>query len=194
MGHTSSADIAAWIVMLAEHESRPVTQIDLQKLVAFSASEYAARTGKRLFDDDVVAYKFGPVTKKVREQYGQYEEKPIHIPAERPRELSADQFEAISKVWSIFSPIGPSKMIQISHEDGPWGKYYREHEAIPIPWDELGKAWDIYRLAAESVLDHTEKNCEYDQTSALYSPAVPLGEYDDIINRALRDDNPLSSL
>ncbi|MDN8592007.1 DUF4065 domain-containing protein [Paenibacillus sp. 11B] len=44
---------------------KPVTQLKLQKLLYYAYAEYLLKTGRKLFREPIVAYKYGPVVEEV---------------------------------------------------------------------------------------------------------------------------------
>lgn len=66
----SSLDVAAWFIAVAEQEGCPISRLALQKLVSLSQSLYGYDNHEKLYDEDVMAYPYGPVTEAVRSTYG----------------------------------------------------------------------------------------------------------------------------
>ena len=65
----TALDIARYIVDRCEEKDVPVTNLKLQKVLYFVLGEYFRATGEWLFDEDVLAWQFGPVVRCVYEEY-----------------------------------------------------------------------------------------------------------------------------
>ncbi|OXN00384.1 Panacea domain-containing protein [Bifidobacterium vansinderenii] len=184
----SSLDVAAWFITVAEQEGTPLSRMALQKMVALSQSLYGYEYNEKLYDEDVMAFPYGPVTKKVREAYGDTHKDPILISRTQLKPLSDDQLTALSKVWGEFAPLSPHDLVEATHEMGPWSKYYREHDYQAIPWDELVESWPDYEKAAETI-----SHSMVDHTPGDY--CIPKGHdrnYDDMLSAAGRNARVLT--
>ena len=118
------------------------TQLKLQKLVYLCYADYLCSTGKKLFTDDIYAFKYGPVVDTVYEKYKQYGYKPIEKESEnidsknisempsKSRILFAE--DGLEKVQSIdstlkkYSQLTASQLVEITHrEKTPWSVTYK---------------------------------------------------------------------
>lgn len=62
-------DIANYIVELANHEGRPISNLMLQRILYFVQGISLAKTGKPAFEDDIIAWIASPI---VEEPYYEY--------------------------------------------------------------------------------------------------------------------------
>lgn len=63
----SAIDIAKFFLTLA-----PVSNLKLQKLVYFAYSDYLEKTSKKMFQEKIIAFKYGPVVEEVYHLYKDY--------------------------------------------------------------------------------------------------------------------------
>lgn len=61
----TAKDIAHYIVNKCIDDDSPVNNLQLQKILYFVQKHYINLTGDTLFDDDFVAFTYGPVIRKV---------------------------------------------------------------------------------------------------------------------------------
>lgn len=87
------------------------TQLKLQKLVYLCFADYLCDTGKKLFADDIYAFKYGPVVDTVYEKYKKYGYKPIE--KERGDIDSKNIFEMPAKSRILFAEDGTEKILSI---------------------------------------------------------------------------------
>lgn len=121
------------------------THLKLEKLVYLCYAEYLCETGKKLFKDEIYAFKYGPIVDSVYQTYKGYEELPqdeekdinsnktLEMPA-KSRLLFAK--DGIEKTYSIERTLEKYKnstvadLIKLTHKDKtPWtetftGKIY----------------------------------------------------------------------
>lgn len=178
-----SVDIAAMFITLGERDGAPLTRMALQKLVSLSQSLYGYTRGRKLFNDNVLAFEYGPVTQEVRHAYKSSGGRAITTPVTELKRFSDDQIDALAEVYALFSSLDGPQLANETHDVGPWSRYYRKGEANIIPFDELAEAWPEYKLAAqthaETFVDHTPGNYQM--------PESEVGKFDDLIEQSLKD-------
>lgn len=136
----SALDIAKFFLSVG-----PVTNLKLQKLIYFAYETYLLKTGKRLFEEPIVAFKHGPVVEEVYHIYKQHgrEEisrdddeialqlKDVTMPitwakialSDQSKEISSSLKDTLEKYWKR-----PAwELVNISHSPGgPWNQVYKE--------------------------------------------------------------------
>lgn len=140
-------DVAKYIL-----STRVCTHLELEKLVYMCYAEYLCATHKRLFEDKIYAFKYGPVVKSVYEEYKgrkgieegfvgdeKWDEDYARMPA-RSRILFAE--DGIEKIVYIdrtlekYSRFSAAELVKITHvSGGPWdsvGSY--------VPYTEIPDA------------------------------------------------------
>ncbi|MGI6695663.1 MAG: Panacea domain-containing protein [Christensenellales bacterium] len=110
-----------------------VSNLRLQKLLYFAQGCYLARHGKPLFDDELCAWKFGPVVPEVYEKYKRFENGGIPAAEEfTPEDLTPDEFALLLDVAREYDKYSTSKLISMTHQPGtPWAQT-SQSQAIPI--------------------------------------------------------------
>lgn len=127
-------DVAKYILSLVDE----CTHLKLEKLVYLCYADYLCETGKRLFEDKIFAYKFGPVIKSVYEEYKFYGKDSIdeeevmpkrkYSRSARSRILFSE--DGITKMVSILSTLqkygslDANSLVTLTHkENSPWRQY-----------------------------------------------------------------------
>lgn len=176
-GEVSSLDIAAWFIWLANDEGTPLTQLPLQKLVTLAQSMYSNMTLDKLYDENIYAFKFGPVTDAVRTTYKDSGRDPIIEPRTELKELPEDKMTTLAELWGLCADV-TKDLVSITHHVGPWKKYYNKHDKfIEIPWEEFEHAWPEYRNAILS--SGKNRHPEIDKTPGNFMlPSSEFGRYD----------------
>lgn len=181
----SSLDIAAWFIELAAEEQRPLTRLPLQKLVTLAQSMYGFQTSDRMYNEKVFAFKYGPVTKGVRETYGDTANSPIDKPRTALKVLPDDKMDAVAELWGLCSDV-TGKLVEVTHKVGPWREYYvKDSRYEEIPWAEFVHAWPAYRNMILTLKKN--RHPEVDRTPGNFMlPASEFGKYDQQIMNAQR--------
>ena len=124
-------DVAKYILSLVDE----CTHLKLEKLVYLCYADYLCTTGKRLFEDKIFAYKFGPVIDSVYKKYRIYGKDSIdeeevmpkrkYSRSARSRILFSE--DGITKMVSILSTLqkygswDANSLVTLTHKDGaPW--------------------------------------------------------------------------
>ena len=97
------------------------THLKLEKLVYMCYAEYLCKYNKKLYEDSIYAYKYGPVVKTVYEKYKKYGYKEI----ERDDETidASDVFEMPSRSRILFAKDGTYKIFSIDSTINKYGGY-----------------------------------------------------------------------
>lgn len=125
----SAIDIAKYVLSRCS-----MSNLKLQKIVYFIYADYLTRTGKKLFDDRIVALQYGPVISNVYDYYkcnGSEEitvntdKREVMIPATFAKlSKSDDSDEMIKSIETILNKYGSKKastLVDITHRNGsPW--------------------------------------------------------------------------
>lgn len=134
------------------------THLKLEKLVYLCYADYLCITGSKLFDDQIYAFKYGPVVKSVNEKYrGSSDEIEEEIDdncgvmAARSRILFAtDGIERIKQIDITLSKYGEcsaSKLVDITHsQGGPWDSTDKKTKFSEISDDIILKKHMMERI------------------------------------------------
>lgn len=107
-----------------------ITHLKLQKLLYNAQGVYLATKGKKLFEDDLLAWDHGPVVKDVYDTYCVFGRNPIIIPATPENNKIIDKIESDEEVREIlnfvydnFSIYTAWQLREMSHKKGsPWDR------------------------------------------------------------------------
>lgn len=97
-------DVAKYILSFVE-----CTHLKLEKLVYLCYADYLCETGKRLFEDKIFAYKFGPVIDSVYKKYRGYGKDNIDEEEVMPKR----KYSRSARSRILFSEDGITKMVSI---------------------------------------------------------------------------------
>ena len=127
----SAIDVAYYILTRLK-----CSHIRLQKLLYFCYADYLCNTGKKLFEDKIFAYKYGPVVKSVHdafiEQYNVRNDEDIKLPFDKARRAAnrslllfvkdgTDKTYSIEKTLERYKHYNAKSLMAVTHRKGsPW--------------------------------------------------------------------------
>lgn len=96
-----------------------ITNLKLQKMLYFAQVAHLSVYEKPLFDEEIVAWQFGPVIQEIYNKYKEYKNQPID-PSGANFELDADIIKFLENVWDIYGKYSASELVQMTHSHQPW--------------------------------------------------------------------------
>lgn len=137
----SASNIAAAIVQKAIDEGKPITQMQVQKMVFFAHGYNLAKRDLPLIKEEFQAWKFGPVVPIIYNDYKLYGKYPISsfdmvwsYNVKHLENLGEDALDAISYTWKATNHLSATELSAWTHKNGsPWHEVYNPHDlSIPI--------------------------------------------------------------
>lgn len=119
--HTAK-QVANELLDLAKKAGRPLTPMQLIKLVYLCQGWMLGIKGRPLFNDPVEAWAYGPVIRSVYDAVKQYRDQPIsgRIPADQA-EFTSDESDIIDQTFEQFGSLDGLALSTLTHQSGsPW--------------------------------------------------------------------------
>lgn len=119
----AALDVAKYVINKCTIEKHPISNLQLQKILYFLQKKYLVDKGRRLFEDDIEAWQFGPVVPEVYYQYCGFGSMAITM----NYQIDMDTQDVIEL----------DTIIEEKREKNPWDLVEETHK--------VGKAWfEIY--------------------------------------------------
>lgn len=113
--------VTEYIIHEAQKREKPVTNIKLQKLLYFTQGVYLAKYNKLAFEDNIIAWKYGPVVKDIYYKYSLYGAEPIITVKKYDSKISLMLTNAIDIVLESFLDVNQTDLIEETIKSGsPW--------------------------------------------------------------------------
>lgn len=113
-------DIANKLLAMADDGTEELmTNMKLQKLLYYQQGYHLAYFDTPLFEDEIEAWKYGPVVPSVYEHYRAYGSQGIQ-PERKPVKLEREEealFNEVYRNYGIYSAYG---LMTLSHSEKPW--------------------------------------------------------------------------
>lgn len=138
--HTA-LEIAAYIINKCIELGRPVSNLQLQKILYYVQGEYMKKNnGEVLFDDGIEAWQYGPVIPVVYYRYNNYSSSSI-LQKQVYTDIELEQCEKdiIDPVITEKSIYSAWSLVEKTHSETPWINSYKGYNGSPITNDELRK-------------------------------------------------------
>jgi len=98
-----------------------MTNMKVQKLLYYSQSFHLALFDKPLFENEIQAWRYGPVCPPAYKFYSEFEAKQLPIPDEDVlSELPDETKDFLDKIWSCFSGYNAYLLSDMTHLEFPW--------------------------------------------------------------------------
>jgi uncharacterized phage-associated protein len=182
-------DIARYIIAVAYENGDIITNLKLQKLLYYAQAWYMVHhDGKKLFNDDIEAWKHGPVVRSIYDKYKRYGNGLIdkeELCEDNAFGLAQCDCEFINGFLSEFMQYTASVLVNMIHREDPWldafDKDDQMHSDVISP-DSMYRFYkDMYEL--ETLFEENEeefykkiiKEREND-------PVIPMNKVFEIIN------------
>ena len=125
-------DIADWFLAKAKSENKTLKPMKLQKLVYFAYGWYYAFHDNPLFREEILAWRHGPVVKKLYDRFKPFRGKPITEDV-TPVEFDKQVETILDSVWKAYEPYSDIHLSDITHRPGsPWFRAYDSDEWFAV--------------------------------------------------------------
>ncbi len=119
----TALDAADYLIALVDHESGDsITHLKLQKLLYYAQGFHVAmRDGIPLFPESILAWKHGPVVRRVYSHFSHCQHRSIDPKAEFYADAYApEDRELLEVVYATYGQFGATKLEHMTHEESPW--------------------------------------------------------------------------
>ena len=131
-----AVEVAKYIVTYSNQQNKPVSNLKLQKILYFTWIDFFKTTNRRLFEDAICAWNFGPVIPAVYRKFCIYAGE--SIPREYHAEIAPEDTDILNGIIDPYLDFSASELVNKSHEEGSaWDQVFRNGEGkqavIPFP-------------------------------------------------------------
>jgi uncharacterized phage-associated protein len=138
---TTALAVANTFIQLAARDNAPISNMKLQKLVYFAQGFYAAfHNGAPLFNDEIQAWKYGPVIPELYHKFKIYFAGPIPPghPYQVQEPLNANELAVVNWVYANLGRYTAVQLSDFSHAQGsPWHQIFTGTFERDIPVNSM---------------------------------------------------------
>jgi uncharacterized phage-associated protein len=134
----TALDVANAFIALAKRDGKPLSNMQLQKLVYIAFGYYLAIFNSKLFDDEIQAWYMGPVIPNLYHALKKYGANEVtnFLESENVIEVDSPEMKVIESVWESYSNFDGIELSSLTHQEGtPWSAVWEERKKqteIPI--------------------------------------------------------------
>src|SRR5437016_3201734 len=113
--------VANDLLRLGRDENISVDPLKLQKLVYLAHGWHLAFTDQPIIDDQVEAWEYGPVVRRLYKEFKEFKASPINRPAKSPHSSpppGSDSDQLVRRVWSTYKPYSGIQLSTLTHQPG----------------------------------------------------------------------------
>ncbi|MCT7995662.1 Panacea domain-containing protein [Laspinema olomoucense] len=100
-----------------------MTNMKVQKLLYYAQSLHLALYDEPLFEDEIQAWRYGPVCPPAYRFYNEFEAQQLPIPDSKYlTEIPSPQKEILEEVWEYFGGYHAYRLSEMTHGEFPWKK------------------------------------------------------------------------
>ncbi|MBE9118381.1 DUF4065 domain-containing protein [Lusitaniella coriacea LEGE 07157] len=100
-----------------------MTNMKVQKLLYYAQSLHLALNDEPLFDEEIQAWRYGPVCPRAYRFYSKFEAQQLPIPTkESLQEISEQENRLLEEVWEYFGGYHAFQLSDMTHVEFPWKK------------------------------------------------------------------------
>ena len=178
----SPLDVARYFIFRAYEDGREslMTNMKVQKLLYYTQSLYLALFDEPLFDDEIQAWRYGPVCPPAYRFYSDFEARQLPVPRkEELNRISEEVQNLLREVWEYFGEHDAYYLSGLTHLEFPWKKARR---GLP---PEASSQEPI--LLSDMKMLGQEKLEEMERSHPIYQKIVPL-----LLKDTFSENNPKS--
>lgn len=130
-------EVARYIITYFSKIRMPVTHLKLQKLLYFAWVDFYKERKRYLFEEEMSAWRLGPVSLSVYAEYCAYGAMPIDREYKETQISLIDQ-QTIDKTLERLKVFSPYDLVELTHKKNtPWSKVYDEGRGLrdSIPFE-----------------------------------------------------------
>lgn len=127
----SAIDVAKYVINKCNKIKNPISNLQLQKILYYIQGNFLAKFDRKLFDEDIEAWKYGPVVKDVYYEFNKYSScliRDTSSPNAKFIESEEENIDFIDKIIESKSKLSAWQLVEKTHEEAPWNETYNEDD------------------------------------------------------------------
>src|SRR5216683_3310653 len=115
--------IAKYLIKKAKEDKvKDLTNLKLQKILYYAQGWYLANNNKKLFSDQICAWKLGPVVRSVYDLFSNNGNRPIdmNVNANDVSELDQNTKKFLDTLWKVYKNMNGAELVTYTHQEKPW--------------------------------------------------------------------------
>jgi len=135
----TALDVAKLFLSWSDNNGDLITNLRIQKLLYYAQAWYLVNYNRRLFNDPIEAWEFGPVIRSVYKKYQAHKGEPIPYKTNNKEEnvFQPHQINFLTEFFRVFSNFSATALVSLSHSEAPWINAYEQGQNSTINTQEM---------------------------------------------------------
>jgi uncharacterized phage-associated protein len=137
---TSSIEVAHRIILESYNADagETISNLKLQKMLYYMQGFFIAVFDKKLFDEPILAWNYGPVVYNAYNHFSKFKKQAIVLKGKpKKTRLEGKELALFNEVMSVYGQYSAIKLMNMTHEELPWKKTFNEGPGNEIPYELL---------------------------------------------------------
>lgn len=115
-----------------------ISNLKLQKLLYYMQGFFIAVFDRRLFDNEIEAWQYGPVVREMYDHFKEFGSGAITLRGDvEISDLNEEESQLFEDVMEEFGQYSAIKLMNMTHNEWPWKKVFNENPQGVISYDLL---------------------------------------------------------
>lgn len=120
------------------NQGETISNLKLQKLLYYMQGFFIAVFDKKLFDDTIEAWQYGPVVRNAYLHFKDFGSNSISLPAETEViNMTSEEEVLFKEVMEEYGQFSAVKLMNMTHDELPWKKTFHKNPQGEITYDLL---------------------------------------------------------
>lgn len=136
----SALQVCKYLLNIAYQNGDLITNLKMQKLLYYAQAWYMVNNkGRRLFSDEIQAWKYGPVVPTVYNALKKHNRSPIRLNVDNEdfTVISKKQKKFMEEFAVEFFGVSASELVAMTHTEAPWKTAWAKGEGSVIDTAEM---------------------------------------------------------
>lgn len=117
-----------------------ISNLKLQKMLYYMQGFFIAVFDRKLFDNEIEAWQYGPVVKEMYEHFKVFGSGAIVLKENTEvQDLTKEETELFNEVMEEYGQFSAIKLMNMTHNELPWKKVFYENPQGEISYDLLSE-------------------------------------------------------
>jgi uncharacterized phage-associated protein len=122
-----------------------ITPLKLQKLLYYSqAYHLVLLEAKKLFDNVIQAWDYGPVVPEIYHKYSSQPTTVLTLDASVDIDLKQESIEIVDEVINAYGQFSATRLIELTHREAPWKEAYARGRNSEIDTNRMQEFYTPY--------------------------------------------------
>ncbi len=132
--------VADYIIASLHEAGEEISQMKLQKLLYFAQGLWLSDCGEPLFDEPMMAWQHGPVSRSTYDRFKQFQQHDIDdSEIQKPNDLSGEISAHLDMIIETLGALPAIELRRMTHTTTPWVEVWEQTKGETSPGDPISQ-------------------------------------------------------